>query len=468
MSSPTNQTILTSHPITRFIPQATWHLIEPHFTPFGKEKLEQVIEFVEQNLSIMLKFHLILKRDGRPYPRIMEDLKSKAQSLGLWNLFLSKAHYPELGVPLTNLEYAVMAEVMGHAIRIAPESMNCSAPDTGNMEVLARYGTPHQKEKWLKPLMNGSTRSSFAMTEPAVASSDATNIQTSIEFDRKKLNSKMFPFLANIVINGRKWWISGAGDPRNAIHLVMGKSDTSAPKHSQQSIVLVPPGTPGVKLIRPMQVFGYDDAPEGHFEVLYEDVRVPVENLVYDWGKGFEIVQSRLGPGRIHHCMRSIGIAERAISLMLLRVTDPRKMTFGKQLYQHGATAKEIAHSRIELDGIRLLVYSAAHQIDLVKAKGAMKSIGMAKAQVPKVVNAIIDRAIQVHGGEGVSQDQPLAAMFAAVRTLRMADGPDEVHEAQVAQAELKRVPLLRQQAAARMEAEGALHVTYQIAGFKL
>ncbi|POW05872.1 hypothetical protein PSTT_09410, partial [Puccinia striiformis] len=448
----------------------TWQLIEPHFTPFGKEKLEQVIEFVENKcIPAESIYHAQISSDPQKrwstVPKIMEDLKSKAQSLGLWNLFLSKAHYPELGVPLTNLEYAVMAEVMGHAIRIAPESMNCSAPDTGNMEVLARYGTPHQKEKWLKPLMNGSTRSSFAMTEPAVASSDATNIQTSIEFDRKN---------QQIVINGRKWWISGAGDPRNAIHLVMGKSDTSAPKHSQQSIVLVPPGTPGVKLIRPMQVFGYDEfspikmalkilncfaldgrqCTEGHFEVLYEDVRVPVENLVYDWGKGFEIVQSRLGPGRIHHCMRSIGIAERAISLMLLRVTDPRKMTFGKQLYQHGATAKEIAHSRIELDGIRLLVYSAAHQIDLVKAKGAMKSIGMAKAQVPKVVNAIIDRAIQVHGGEGVSQDQPLAAMFAAVRTLRMADGPDEVHEAQVAQAELKRVPLLRQQAAARMEAE--------------
>ncbi|PLW10860.1 hypothetical protein PCASD_18292 [Puccinia coronata f. sp. avenae] len=210
----------------------------------------------------------------------MEDLKSKARSQGLWNLFLSKAHYPELGVPLTNLEYAVMAEVMGHAIRIAPESMNCSAPDTGNMEVLARYGTKEQKEKWLKPLMNGQTRSSFAMTEPAVASSDATNIQTSIVFDRKN---------QQIVINGRKWWISGAGDPRNAIHLVMGKSDTSAPKHSQQSIVIVPSDTPGVKLIRPMQVFGYDDAPEGHFEVLYEDVRVPIENLVYDWGKDLKL-----------------------------------------------------------------------------------------------------------------------------------------------------------------------------------
>ncbi|OAV92455.1 hypothetical protein PTTG_06406 [Puccinia triticina 1-1 BBBD Race 1] len=455
---------MTSHPITRFIPQSTWHLIEPHFTPFGKEKLEKVIEFVENEcIPAESIYHAQISSDPQKrwstVPKIMEDLKSKARSRGLWNLFLSKAHYPELGVPLTNLEYAVMAEVMGHAIRIAPESMNCSAPDTGNMEVLARYGTPQQKEKWLKPLMNGQTRSSFAMTEPAVASSDATNIQTSIMFDREK---------QQIVINGRKWWISGAGDPRNAVHLIMGKSDTSAPKHSQQSIVIVPPGTPGVKLIRPMQVFGYDDAPEGHFEVLYEDVRVPIENLVYDWGKGFEIVQSRLGPGRIHHCMRSIGIAERAISLMLLRVTDPRKMTFGKQLYQHGATAKEIAYSRIELDGIRLLVYSAAHQIDLVKAKGAMKSIGMAKAQVPKVVNAIIDRAIQVHGGEGVSQDQPLAAMFAAVRTLRMADGPDEVHEAQVAQMELKRVPLLRQQLAAKVEAEKALRVNYRIAGSKL
>lgn len=439
-------------------------MIESHFSQFGRDKLSQLIEFVEgECIPAESIYHAQIPSDPHTrwstVPKIIQDLKSKARSKGLWNLFLSRAHYPEVGVPLTNLEYAVMAEVMGHAIRIAPESMNCSAPDTGNMEVLARYGTPQQKQRWLEPLLQGKTRSSFAMTEPGVASSDATNIQTSIVLDAKN---------KQIVINGRKWWISGAGDPRNVIHLVMGKSDPSAPKHAQQSIVLVPSDTPGVKLIRPMQVFGYDDAPEGHFEVVYEDVRVPVENLIYDWGKGFEIVQSRLGPGRIHHCMRAIGIAERAISLMLLRSTDPRKVTFGKPLYQHGGTAREIAHSRIELDEVRLLVYTAAHQIDLLKAKGAMKSIGMAKARVPRVVNTIIDRAIQVHGGEGVCQDKPLAAMFAAVRTLRMADGPDEVHEAQVAQSELKRVPFLRQQEETRIELEKALRVTYRIGGSKL
>ncbi|CAH7689074.1 acyl-CoA dehydrogenase [Phakopsora pachyrhizi] len=455
MSDPMNH----QHPINQFIPLATWNLIEPHFTEFGRQKLIEVIEFVKTEcIPAESIFNSQISPDTSQrwerVPQVIEDLKSRARSKGLWNLFLSKAHYPDVGVPLTNLEYAVMAEVMGHAIRIAPESMNCSAPDTGNMEVLARYGTAAQKERWLKPLLEGKIRSSFSMTEPAVASSDATNIQTQLTYDHQN---------QQIIVNGRKWWISGAGDPRNKIHLVMGKSDTSAPKHSQQSIVLVPSDAPGVKLIRPMQVFGYDDAPEGHFEVVYDNVRVPVENLVHGWGKGFEIVQSRLGPGRIHHCMRAIGMAERAIEIMLLRVTEPHKKTFGKLLYQHGSVSDVIARSRIELDGIRMLVYSAALQIDLHKAKGAMKSIGMAKAIVPKVVGEIIDRAIQVHGGEGLSQDQPLAAMFGGVRTLRMADGPDEVHLAQVAKQELARVADLRRQRESFKTIERAYNEKYGI-----
>ncbi|MBW0530960.1 hypothetical protein O181_070675, partial [Austropuccinia psidii MF-1] len=387
-------------------------------------------------------------------PQIINQLKNLAKSKGLWNLFLSKSLDPDLGCPLSNLEYATMAEIMGHSIRIAPEAMNCSAPDTGNIELLARYGTHYQKNKWLKPLLNGTIRSSFSMTEPIVASSDATNIQTSITLDHQN---------QQIIINGRKWWISGAGDPRNQIHLVMGKSNLMAPIHSQHSIVLVPSNSPGLKLIRPMKVLGYDDAPEGHFEILYDNVKVPLENLIYDWGKGFEIVQSRLGPGRIHHCMRSIGLAERALTLMLLRVTDSKKITFGKQLFEHGTITKDIARSRIELDSARLLVYSAAKQIDILKPKGAMKSIGMAKAIVPQIVNKIIDRAIQVHGAEGLCQDQPLAAMFAAVRTLRLADGPDEVHEAQVAKQELKRVPNLRKSQIDRLEAQKKLENLYQI-----
>ncbi|KAG0150728.1 hypothetical protein CROQUDRAFT_668358 [Cronartium quercuum f. sp. fusiforme G11] len=450
----------STHPVTNFIPPATWSLIEHLFTDFGKRKLQDVIEFVEQEClpAEAIYFAQISQHPAKRWsevPQVMEDLKAKAKARGLWNLFLSKTHYPGEGVPLTNLEYAVMAEVMGHAIRIAPEAMNCSAPDTGNMEVLARYGTAAQKERWLKPLLEGRTRSAFAMTEPVVASSDATNIQTKISLDRKT---------NEIVIDGRKWWISGAGDPRNVVHLVMGKSDVTASTHAQQSIVIVPADAPGIRLVRPMQVFGYDDAPEGHFEVAYENVRVPVENLVYDWGKGFEIIQSRLGPGRIHHCMRTIGLGERAIGLMLLRITDPRKQTFGKQLYQHGSVADELARSRIELDSARLLVYAAAHQIDAVRAKGAMKAIGMAKAIVPVTVNRIIDRAMQVYGGEGVSQDQPLANMFAAVRTLRFADGPDEVHQAQIAKQELRRVPLLKARATKVKENEASLGRQYRIA----
>ncbi|KDE08919.1 acyl-CoA dehydrogenase [Microbotryum lychnidis-dioicae p1A1 Lamole] len=426
---------MTEHVVTQYISPSAWALIEDKFSSFAKDTLAKVCKFVEEDcIPAEAVFHAQVSTDPatrwKTYPAVMEQLKTKARSMGLWNLFLSKEHYPDVGVPLTNLEYAVMAEIMGRAPRIAPEACNCAAPDTGNMEVLARYGSQAQKDKWLKPLLDGKTRSSFAMTEVGVASSDATNIRTSI---RQEGNE--------IVINGHKWWISGAGDPRNALHLVMGKSDTSASKHQQQSIVIVPSNAKGVKLVRPMQVFGYDDAPEGHYEIIYENVRVPLDNLLLGWGRGFEIIQGRLGPGRIHHCMRSIGIASRALEAMLIRATDPAKVAFGKQLYQHGTVVAGIAQSRMEIDQARLLVLSAALQIDRVRAKGAMKDIGMAKAVVPIVVGQVIDRAMQVHGAEGVCQDTPLAALWAAVRTLRFADGPDEVHIQQIGLQELKRAP---------------------------
>ncbi|CDO74026.1 hypothetical protein BN946_scf185043.g76 [Trametes cinnabarina] len=408
--------------------------IEDKISPFAKETLAKLIKFMEEDVYPAARVaHAQLPTD--PATRwktvipVLVDLKAKAKQLGLWNLFLSKAHYPQWGVPLTNLEYACMAEILGRWGQIASEAVNCSAPDTGNMEVLARYGSPEQQKKWLVPLLNGEIRSAFSMTERFVASSDATNIRTSI---RQEGNE--------IVINGHKWYISGAGDPRCALHLVLGKSDpNNADKYQQQSIVIVPANHPGVKVIRPMQVFGYDDAPEGHCEVIYENVRVPVENLVYGWGKGFEIIQGRLGPGRIHHCMRSVGAAQYALDLLLQRVTDPAKKTFGKYLYEHGTVIADIAKSRAEIESARLLVLSAALQIDKAKAKGALKEIGIAKFVVPSMACQVIDRAIQSYGAEGVSQDTPLAAMYAGLRTLRIADGPDAVHIQQIGQRELKR-----------------------------
>ncbi|KAI8147316.1 acyl-CoA dehydrogenase/oxidase [Fennellomyces sp. T-0311] len=360
-------------------------------------------------------------------PPILEELKAKARSLGLWNLFLG-LEYPE-GPGLTNLEYSLIAELTGRAPRIAPEAMNCSAPDTGNMEVFAKYGTPAQKAKWLVPLMNGKIRSAFAMTEPAVASSDATNIETNI---RREGNE--------YVINGRKWWISGAGDPRCAVYLVMGKSDPdNKNRHRQQSLVIVPADTPGVTVVRPMQVFGYDDAPEGHCEMIFKDVRVPVENIVLGEGRGFEVIQGRLGPGRIHHCMRCIGMAERGLDLMIARVTDSSRRTFGKTLGEHGTVVADIATSRIEIDQARFLVLNAAKKIDEVKAKGAMKEISMAKIAAPNMLLRVLDRSMQAHGAAGISQDTPLAHFYASARTLRYADGPDEVHRNQLGKTELRR-----------------------------
>lgn len=431
-----------SHPVVAYIGQAAWAFVQPHFSSQAKELLTNLISFVEDECMPAEKvFHDQISTDPKlrwkSYPQVIEDLKDKAKQRGLWQLWMNKAQYGEYGGRLSNLEYSVCAEVMGHAIRIAPEATNSSAPDTGNMEVLARYGNKEQQAKWLKPLMEGKIRSSFAMTEHGVASSDATNIRTSIVLDEKT---------NEIVINGHKWWISGAGDPRNKVHLVMGKSDPKASKYKQQSIVIVPSDTPGVKLVRPMQVFGYDDAPEGHYEVLYENVRVPASNMILGWGRGFEIIQGRLGPGRLHHCMRSLGLASRALDLALLRATDERKKTFGKRLFEHGSVVRELAESRIQIDQGRLLVLSAALIVDQhpERAKGALREIGMAKAIIPRAVNEVIDRAMQLHGAEGICQDTPLAQMWAGVRTLRYADGPDEVHLDQLGRTELKRLQVVQ------------------------
>ncbi|KAE8223349.1 hypothetical protein CF319_g3604 [Tilletia indica] len=428
-----------AHPITHFLSASTWELIQDKFSPFAKETLTKVIKFLfTECLPAEKLYHSQISEDPvkrwESVPAVIEDLKKKAKAQGLWNLFLSKVHYPEHGVPLTNLEYAVIAELTGRVSHMGSEALNCSAPDTGNMEVLAKYGSPEQQKKWLLPLLNGEIRSAFAMTERFVASSDATNIRSSIRQEGDE-----------IVINGHKWWISGAGDPRCKLHILMGKSDPdNTNSHRQQSIVLIPANTPGVKVVRPMTVFGYDDAPEGHCEVIYDNVRVPLSNLVLGWGRGFEIIQGRLGPGRIHHCMRSIGLAERALDLMLIRVTDTRKKTFGKLLAQHGTIVADIAKSRMTIDQARLLVLAAANRIDTTNAKGAMQYIGMSKAVVPQMALDVVDRAMQCYGAEGISQDQPLAAAWAGLRTLRYADGPDEVHIQQIGKIELRRAAAVR------------------------
>jgi len=426
-------------------------MVEDKFTPFGKETLAKLITFMEDEVFPAQKVAHAQIPDGperwTTVVPIIEELKVKAKKLGLWNLFLSKQHYPKHGVPLTNLEYAVMAEVLGRGGHMASEAVNCSAPDTGNMEVLARYGSDEQQKKWLVPLLNGEIRSAFSMTERFVSSSDARNIRTSICQEGNE-----------IVINGHKWWISGAGDPRTKIHIVMGKSDPDNQNpYSQQSVVIVPADAPGVRVVRPMKVFGYDDAPEGHCEIIYDNVRVPLSNLVLGWGKGFEIIQGRLGPGRIHHCMRSIGSAQFALDTMLLRVTDPSRKTFGKFLHQHGTVIEEIARSRAEIEAARLLVLSAAVQIDKFQAKGALKEIGIAKFVVPSMALKVVDRAIQAFGAEGVSQDQELAQLWAGLRTLRLADGPDAVHIQQIGQRELKRAPALAQKNAELKKKEKVL-----------
>ena len=391
-------------------------------TKYALERLGRFMdEHIYPNEAEYYREHAALP-DRWQSPELLEELKRRAREAGLWNLFLPESEH---GAGFSNLEYAPLCELMGR-VGFAPEVFNCSAPDTGNMEVLVRYGSEAQKKRWLEPLLEGRIRSAFAMTEPAVASSDATNIETSIRRDG-----------GEYVINGRKWWTSGVNDRRCEILILMGKTNPTAEQHKQQSMILVPRDARGVSVLRHLPVFGFDDAPHGHGEVLFEDVRVPAENMLLGEGRGFEIAQGRLGPGRIHHCMRVIGVAERAMEKMCRRLLT--RTAFGKKLYEHSVWEERIADARIEIECARLLTLKAAYMMDTLGNKVAAAEIAMIKVKAPTMALRVIDQAIQAHGGGGVTEDFGLAHTWASVRTLRLADGPDEVHRRTIAKLELKR-----------------------------
>lgn len=393
-------------------------------SPKAQELKTALLKFMDDYVypnEKMVEKYIEEAADRWTIPPIIEELKAKAKEQGLWNLFLD---HPDYGAGLSNYDYAHLCEIMGRSL-IAPEIFNCNAPDTGNMEVFVKYGTEEQKEQWLEPLLRGEIRSCFSMTEPDVASSDATNIQSSIVRDGDEY-----------VINAKKWWTTGAMDPRCKVAIVMGKTDTNAPKHQQQSMILVPFDLPGVEVKRPLTVFGYDDAPQGHAEVHYNNVRVPASNMLLGEGRGFEIAQGRLGPGRIHHCMRAIGAAERALGLLCKRADS--RVAFGSTLAEKDVIREIIAESRIEIEQVRLLTLHAAHKIDMEGAKAARKEIAMIKIAAPRVSLNVIDRAIQVFGGGGLTEDFPLAAHYANARTLRLVDGPDQVHLRDIGRLELR------------------------------
>jgi len=397
-------------------------------SPRAKEYIEKVRAFMQDNVEEGEKeyFRQLAESSAKGerwcVPPVIEELKARAKEAGLWNMFMPN---PDFGPGLSNADYAPIAELTGRS-HIGPEVFNCAAPDTGNMEVLEKYGSPEQQEKWLKPLLAGEIRSAFLMTEPDVASSDATNIETQIKPDGD-----------HYIINGHKWWSSGAGDPRCSIYIVMGKTDPEAERHVQQSQILVPADTPGVTVKRHLPVFGYDDAPHGHMEVELKDVRVPKENIILGEGRGFEIAQGRLGPGRIHHCMRTIGAAERALELMVKRLGS--REAFGKRIIQHSIWEQRIAEARVDIEMTRLLCLKAAWMMDTVGNKVARGEIAMIKVAAPRMALKVIDDAIQAFGGAGVSDDFPLANMYAMQRTLRLADGPDEVHCRSIARLEMKK-----------------------------
>lgn len=398
------------------------------YTPKVQALREKLIAFFDAHIypneRVYLEEIAANRANGNAWvpTELIESLKDKAREAGLWNLFLPES---QRGAGLTNLEYAPLCEIMGR-VPWAPEVFNCNAPDTGNMEAIERYGSDEQKLQWLDPLLRGEIRSAFLMTEPEVASSDATNIQCSIVRDGD-----------SYVINGHKWWSSGAGDPRCSIYIVMGKTDPGAPRHQQQSMVLVPADASGITVRRPLNVFGYDDAPHGHMDVMLENVRVPASNILLGEGRGFEIAQGRLGPGRIHHCMRLIGLAERALELMTKRTSQ--RVAFGKPIAQHGVTQERIAEARIMIEQARLLTLKAAYMMDTVGNKGARGEIAMIKVVAPNVACQVIDWAIQAHGAAGICDDFPLAYAYASARTLRLADGPDEVHRNAIAKLELSK-----------------------------